>query len=87
MKIVKKIIKKLLPYYSKFEKLAKTKIPISYFSFLKFRFNKNKIYWYHHERCTIANPRTIYVGVNCLIGRPGCYIQGILEIMCNSDLT
>jgi acetyltransferase-like isoleucine patch superfamily enzyme len=76
MKKIKTIIKKILPYYSKFEKLAKTKIPISYPSFLKFIFNKNKIYWYHHERCTIANPRTIYVGINCLIGRPGCYIQG-----------
>lgn len=36
----------------------------------------NKIYWYHHKRCIVANPRKIFVGVNCLIGRPGCYIQG-----------
>lgn len=74
--IIKSILKLILPYYSKYSKLIKTKTPIRYTEYLKFKFFKSNIYWYKHERCTIANPKTIYVGVNCLIGRPGCYIQG-----------
>ena len=74
--MIKSIIKKILPFYSEYKRILKTKIPISYLSFVKFKLHLNNIYWYKHERCTIANPRNIYVGVNCLIGRPGCYIQG-----------
>ncbi len=78
---MKKIIKKIIPYYSKFEKLLKTKLPVSYYGFLKFKIGRKKIYWYCHERCTVANVRNIYVGVNSLIGREGNYIQGAGKII------
>src|SRR5690554_4906229 len=76
-KNVKEILKYFLPYYSLFRRYYKTKIGhTSYFRFLKFKLFGDKVYWYYHKRCTIANSRKIYVGKNCLIGRPGCYIQG-----------
>jgi len=76
-KNVKEILKYLLPYYYLFRRYNKTKVGhTSYFRFLKFKLFGDKVYWYYHKRCTIAHPRKIYVGKNCLIGRPGCYIQG-----------
>lgn len=74
--ILKNTFKRILPYYSVYTKMVKTRIPIKYTDFLLFKLFGKKIYWYTHERCTIANPRRIEVGINCLIGRPGCYIQG-----------
>lgn len=41
-----------------------------------FKLCGKKIYWYKHKDCTVVNARKIYVGINCLVGRPGCYIQG-----------
>ena len=80
-KIIKKILKIFLPYFSLWLRYLKTKVGnTTYLSFLKFKFFGGKVYWYYSERCTIANPRKIYVGINCLIGRPGCYIQGGGEV-------
>lgn len=80
MKKIKTIIKKILPYYSKFERLAKTKQPVSYKEYLKFKLHRNKVYWYCNERCTVANSKNIYVGINSLVGREGNYIQGAGKI-------
>lgn len=76
MKIFRSIIKFFLPYFRQYKVLIKTRIPISYIDYLKFRLFGNKIYWYKHKDCMVANARQIFVGVNCLIGRPGNYIQG-----------
>lgn len=76
MRILKIILKHFLPYYKKYVRLTKSKIPFSYIDFLRFKFFGSKYYWYKHSNCTVANVRKIYVGINCLIGRPGCYIQG-----------
>ncbi|MCL8006648.1 acyltransferase [Gelidibacter japonicus] len=74
---IKDILKFFLPYYSLFLRYLKTKVGnTSYLRYLKFKLFGNKVYWYYHKNCTIAHPRKIYVGKNCLIGRPGCYIQG-----------
>lgn len=51
-------------------------MPISYVEFISFKIFDKKIYWYRHKNCTVANARRILVGLNCLIGRQGCYIQG-----------
>lgn len=76
-KIIKNILLLFLPYFKKWYRYHKTKVGnTSYFKFLKFNLFGDKVYWYSHKRCTIANPRKIFVGINCLIGRPGCYIQG-----------
>lgn len=79
-KILKRIKRKvsfLLPYSNKWRRYQNTGVANTpYFQFLKFQLFGDKVYWYYHKRCIIGNPRKIYVGQNCLIGRPGCYIQG-----------
>jgi acetyltransferase-like isoleucine patch superfamily enzyme len=74
--LYKTVVRKLLPFYKQYGCLIKTKIPFSYKEFILFKLVSSKIYWYKHKDCTVANVRNIYVGINCLIGRPGCYIQG-----------
>lgn len=74
---IKKLFCVFLPFFSDWLRYKKTKIGrTSYLSFVKIWLFGNKTYWYCHPRCTVANARKIYVGLNCLIGRPGCYIQG-----------
>ena len=73
---MKKFIKKLLPFYKSYLLIVKTKIPISYLDYLKYRLFGREVYWHKHKNCTVANVRRIFVGINALIGRPGCYIQG-----------
>ena len=74
--IIKQALKVFMPYFSLWLRYNKTKIRIPYSEFLRIKIFGTKIYWYRHERCTVAHSRRIYVGINCLIGRPGCYIQG-----------
>lgn len=75
--LTKRILKILLPFFDLWLRYNKTKIGrTSYWEFFKIKMFGTKIYWYHDKLCTIANTRKIYVGINCLIGRPGCYIQG-----------
>lgn len=76
----KNLIKWFLPYYKQFHRLVKAKIPFSYMDFVLFKLFDSKIYWYKHKRCIVANSRKIFVGLNCIIGRPGCYIQGAGEV-------
>lgn len=73
---VKIIIKSILPFYRQYNRLIKTKVPFSYMDFILFKLFDSKIYWYKHKRCIVANSRKVYVGINCFVGRPGCYIQG-----------
>lgn len=75
--LTKRILKILLPFFDLWLRYNKTKIGrTSYWEFFKIKMFGSEIYWYHDKHCTIANTRKIYVGINCLIGRPGCYIQG-----------
>ncbi len=74
------LLKYVFPFYVKYNKLRKSKLPISYFDYLKFKIFGNDIYWYKHKSCTVANHRRIFVGLNSLIGRPGCYLQGAGEV-------
>ena len=76
MKKLKQSIKKILPFYKTYQLISKTEIPFSYKGYLKYRLFGSKIYWYKHKSCSVANPRKIFVGINALVGRPGCYIQG-----------
>ena len=48
--------------------------------YLKFKIGINRIYWPKERTCIVANPRKIYVGKCCNIGRPGTYIQGAGKI-------
>src|SRR5574343_426429 len=73
------MLRKFLPFRRAFEKLRKTRIPITYIQFLKFKLFGEIVldnYWYKHKNTTVSNSKRIFVGKNCLIGRPGCYIQG-----------
>jgi acetyltransferase-like isoleucine patch superfamily enzyme len=82
MKIFAKIIiKSLIPFYKQYSRIIKTKIPFTYKDFVFFKVFGNKVYWYKHKNCTVANVRKIEVGINCLIGRPGCYIQGAGKVI------
>lgn len=78
IKIIKNLISNLIPYFLLYKKFCKSNIQVSYFDLLKFKMGllrKNR-YWPKHKNCVAANPGSVYVGINCIIGRPGNYIQG-----------
>lgn len=75
-KVIKKILSVFIPYVKEYKRFSKTKQQGDYWSFLKFKLGIAKRYWPAHRNCLIANYKNIYVGINCLIGRPGNYIQG-----------
>ncbi|MDD2983071.1 MAG: acyltransferase [Crocinitomicaceae bacterium] len=75
MSYIKKL-KNFLPYYSEYKQFCKTKQQSSYLDFLNFKVGLQKRYWPADRNCIIAHYKKVYVGINCLIGRPGCYIQG-----------
>lgn len=66
----------LIPYYGAYNSFKKTKQQGSYVQFLMFRIGIRKLYWPTHRNCIVANGHNISVGINCLIGRPGNYLQG-----------
>ena len=69
-------LKIVLPFYKELKRIIKSKNQISYFSFLQFRLFGGSFYWNRHKSCVVANSHKVYVGINSIIGRPGCYIQG-----------
>jgi len=76
--MIKKFIlnlKNLLPYYYTFTMLIRSKIPLKYIDYLRFKLFGSKIYWYKEKDCIINNSRNIFVGINSNIGRSGNYIQ------------
>lgn len=76
MKIFRQVIGFFIPFLGEFKRFCKTKQQASYWEYLKFRIGLKKVYWPVHKNCLLANPRKIHIGINCLIGRPGNYIQG-----------
>jgi acetyltransferase-like isoleucine patch superfamily enzyme len=76
MKILRKIISFFVPYLNSYKLFIKTKQQASYWDYLRFRFGIQKRYWPAHKNCLVAHYQKIQVGINCLIGRPGNYIQG-----------
>jgi acetyltransferase-like isoleucine patch superfamily enzyme len=69
-----------LPYYHRYLRLAKSKMGISYLSFLKFKIFGSKYYWCKGENTLVSNPRKIMIGKNSPVGRYGGYFQGAGEI-------
>ena len=67
---------RLLPFYKSYRLFAKTPQNTGYYEYLKFKLRINKTHFPSHKNCIIANSKGIKLGVNCLIGRPGVYIQG-----------
>lgn len=76
MKILKRLVKFLLPYYGEYLLFSKAKLQSNYFEFLKFKSGILKRNFPAHKNCVIAHHNNIHVGINCLIGRPGNYLQG-----------
>lgn len=76
MKIFKLFLINILPYFKDYQKFSRAKLQSNYFEYLKFRTGILKRTWPAHKNCTIANVDNIRVGINCLIGRPGNYLQG-----------
>jgi len=81
MNLIKRILKKLIPFYTSYLKSASSSVHNqSYFNYVMFRLTgkcgKLGGYYPIHPTCTIANIRKVYVGCNASIARPGCYIQG-----------
>lgn len=74
--IIRKTIIATLPYSKEYRRFSKTKNQSNYLDFLKYKLGIVKKYWPSDKRCTVANYNKVYVGINSLIGRPGCYIQG-----------
>lgn len=67
----------ICPFFLAWQNFVKTTIlPNDFFGYILFRLGISKIYWPKDKTCLVANPRNIYVGKNCKIGRPGTYIQG-----------
>ena len=78
--MIKSILKRLIPFYSSYQKSASTTIHNqSYRGYVRFRLTgkcNGGGYYPVHPTCTIANIRKIYVGINSSVARPGCYLQG-----------
>jgi acetyltransferase-like isoleucine patch superfamily enzyme len=55
--------------------LIRSKIPLKYIDYLRFKLFGSKIYWYKEKDCIVNNSRNIFVGINSNIGRSGNYIQ------------
>lgn len=80
MRALNNIIKRLISFYIQYQDYCKSKVPASYFSFLKYRLGLTKRHWPKDKNCTIANYKKIHIGINCLIGRSGVYIQGARNV-------
>lgn len=76
MRDFKLFLMKILPYYKSYQRFSKAKLQGSYFDFLKFKIGITKNYWPRDKTSTVGNEHNIFTGVNCLIGRPGTYLQG-----------
>ncbi|WP_317196412.1 acyltransferase [Winogradskyella sp. SM1960] len=76
MKTIKSFLLYLLPYNRKYRDFRKAKQQVDYLMFLKYKLGLLKSYWPINKSCTVANINNIYIGINCLIGRPGAYLQG-----------
>lgn len=78
--MIKRFIKKLIPFYTAYSRSTKSTIHNqSYWSYVQFRLSgkcNGGGYYPVHPTCTIANIRKIYVGINSTVARPGCYLQG-----------
>lgn len=66
----------ILPYFKEYRRFCKAKLQANYINFLKYKFGFTDTYWPIHRNCIISNQKNIYVGINALVGRSGCYIQG-----------
>lgn len=74
---IKKIIKFLIPFYFSYAKCASSRIHnMSYIKFLKYKVGLSKLYYPVAKTFMIANPRSVFVGINSTVARPGGYIQG-----------
>lgn len=67
---------KMIPIVSLYLKYIRTRQQASFMQFLKFRLWGGDVYWRKEKGVQILNPRNIYVGVNCSVGRCGSYYQG-----------
>lgn len=76
MKSLKMLLMKILPCYKDYQRFSKAKLQASYLDFLKFKIGLIKNYWPRDKTCVIANFHNIHIGINCLVGRPGAYLQG-----------
>ena len=79
--MIKRFIKKLIPFYTAYSRSTKSTIHNqSYWSYVLFRLSGRCSlgggYYPVRQTCTIANIRKIYVGINSTVARPGCYLQG-----------
>ncbi len=76
-KIILKSLSIFLPFFNLWRKYLKTKQEVlTYKKFLIEILLNKRSYWYIHPKSTVANISKIFVGINSLISRPGCYIQG-----------
>ena len=79
MNVVRFLKKKsyyVLPFFKEYRRFCKAKLQANYIDFLKYKLGITKLYWPKHRNCQVANYKNIFVGINALVGRSGCYIQG-----------
>lgn len=79
--IVKDVFKQILPYYKGFLRVYQSRMPISYFQYVKHKILPGNLYWYKEKGCIVMNPRKIFIGFNSNVGRAGSYIQGAGTIL------
>ena len=70
------ILTQIIPFYSAYLVFKESKQQSSYLEYLKYHLGFINRSFPAHRNCLVANPKHIKVGVNCLIGRPGVYLQG-----------
>lgn len=63
-------IKKILLFYTTYQKLATAKLQSSYFEYLKFKLGLQKSNFPSNINYLLSNHNKIYVGINSLVGSP-----------------
>lgn len=72
-----KFLKKLFPYYKEYVNFVLgTHYSSTYLDYIKYKMGLKKIYWPMDKTTLVGNPRSVFVGINSLVGRPCSYIQG-----------
>lgn len=76
MNLLKHLLYIFLPFHNQYKQFRQAKLQTKYIDFLKFKIGLQKRYFPADKNCLLSNYNKIYLGINCLIGRSGNYLQG-----------
>lgn len=75
--LIKNVILILIPFSKQYLDFRKSGQKSSYFTFFKFKTGISKIPFPIEKGCQVAHYKRVKMGINCLVTRPGNYIQAV----------